>query len=181
MAGTTKFDSDGMPIPMAAPKKDTPVLDKDGMPVPASKKKDAAGSPSPSDSLPMPSQTEPPVGTSVSDPKQVTANYKNNSLTPKDVGDRPMPVGPPLEQISSALNNKGKNLSTWSKSGSDGYVKGLVDRHQDAQNQINQININEKSRAIHEANNPGELAKLEESEKYFRGQIGKEYEARKQK
>jgi hypothetical protein len=179
MAGTTiKFDKEGLPIPVAA-KKDTTVFDDEGLPIP--KKKDAAGSPSPSDSLPIHSQTEPPVGTSVSAPKQVTANYKNNSLTPKDVGDRPMPVGPPLEQISSALNNKGKNLSTWSKSGSDGYVKGLVDRHQDVQNQINQININEKSRAIHEANNPGELAKLEESEKYFRGQISKEYEARKQK
>src|ERR1700734_56198 len=134
MAGTTKFDSDGMPVPMAAPKKDTPSFDKDGLPIP--KKKDAAGSPSPSDSLPISSQTEPSVGTSVSDPKQVTANYKNNSLTPKDVGDRPMPVGPPLEQISSALNNKGKNLSTWSKSGSDDYVKGLVDRHQAVQKQI---------------------------------------------
>jgi hypothetical protein len=62
MAGTTKFDSDGMPIPMAAPKKDTTVLDKDGMPIP--KKKENAGSPSPSGSSPKPGQTGKPVNTS---------------------------------------------------------------------------------------------------------------------
>lgn len=185
MASTTKFDEEGLPIPPQPKKRpvnDT-VFDEEGLPIPPQfrKKKDVTGSPAPSDSSPKPTQTEQPVGTSGSDPKQVTANYKNNTITPKDLGGPAIPVGPPLEQISSALNNKGKNLSAWQNNSSDEYVKGLVDQKNNAANQLAQININAKNRMIYEANNPGEIAKLENSEKYFRGQIQKEYDARKQK
>jgi len=175
---TTRYDNEGLPIPVAS-QKDTSILDEDGLPVP--KKKGSDGSPSPSDSLPIPSQTEPHVDTGGSNPKQVTANYKNNVLTPKDVGSAPMPVGPPLEQISSALNNKGKNLSDWSKSSSDNYVKSLVDQHKAVQEQINQVTASAKNTAIYNANNPGGLDKLQDSEKYYRGQIQKSYDESKRK
>lgn len=157
-----------------------------------SKKKDtpvpgAGPTPSPSASSPKPAQTAPSVDTSASGSKAVTANYKNNSLTPKDVDDKPLgfQVGPTPDQISHAINNKGKNLDQWSNSASDGYIKSLVSQHQRAQQELAKLDATPGSGAVGDAEGMAKRKqdrdKLASAEQYFRGQIQKEYDAKKQK
>lgn len=181
MGKATRTTDDGLPIL----DRDTTIAGTtdDGLPIIKKKSAPGDGSPAPSGSSPNPNQTEPPVGTGGSDPKQVTANYKNNVLTPKDIGSKPMPVGPPLEQISSAINNKGKNLSDWSKSSSDNYVKSLVDQHKDVQDKIDLINgrSDKMVPAWKDTQDAKDLGDLEKSEKYYRGQIQKSYDESKKK
>lgn len=162
-------------------------MEDDGDQLPGLKKKEPAGSVSPSDSLPNTPATEPPVGTSASDPKQVTANFKNNSLTPKDIGGQPLGkmLGPSPDQISHAINNKGKNIEKWEKAPSDNYVTSLVNQHNDIQGKV--AALSQQQELTHQKNTPewnknqGQLTHLQESEKYLRGQIQKEYDARKPK
>lgn len=156
------------------------------------KKKDtpapgAGPTPSPSASSPKSAPTAPSVDTSASGSKAVTANYKNNSLTPKDVDDKPLDfqVGPTPDQISHAINNKGKNLDQWSNSASDGYIKGLVSQHQRAQQELAKLDATPGSGAVGDAEGMAKRKqdrdKLASAEQYFRGQIQKEYDAKKQK
>lgn len=174
MGKSVRTTDDGLPIL----DRDTTVsgTTDDGLPI--IKKKDAAGSPSPSDSSPNTGTTEPPVGTSGSDPKQVTANYKNNNLTPKNIGDQPVGDlgGPSPEQLSHGINNKGKNLSTWQTDQADGYVKSLVNQHQALQKKMADI---AEGGSLYDPN--VSIKQLSDQEQYLRGQIQKQYDSRKQK
>jgi hypothetical protein len=179
MAGTTiKFDKEGLPIP-AATKKDTTVFDDEGLPIP--KKKDAVGSPAPSDSSPKPSQTGQPVGTSVSDPKQVTANYKNGSLTPKDLG-KPMnmSLSLPIDQMAGLVNNKTKNIEKWQNAPTIvnilKYTKGL----QDTKKEQDQL-ANRQAYVGDVADYDSQMDALKGKENFFRSGIQKSYEAQKKK
>jgi hypothetical protein len=146
--------------------------------LPDIKKKDGAGSPSPSGSSPNQTPMEPPVNTGGSNPKQVTTNYKNNNLTPKDIGDQPVGDlgGPSPEQLSHGINNKGKNLSTWQNDQADGYVKSLVNQHRALQKKMADI---EEGGSQYDPN--VSRKQLTDQEQYLRGQIQKQYDARKQK
>lgn len=174
MGKSIRTTDDGLPIL----DRDTTIAGTtdDGLPI--LKKKQDAGSPSPSGSSPKPTQTEPPVSTSVSDPKQVTANFKNNNLTPKDIGDQPVgDLGAPSpEQLSHGVNNKGKNLSAWQNEKSDGYVKSLVNQHQAVQKRLTDIS---EGGSMYDPK--VSTKQLTDQEQYLRGQIQKEYDARKQK
>src|ERR1700733_551403 len=149
------------------------------------KKKDA-GSVSPSDSSPKQGKTEPPVGTSGSDPKQVTANFKNNSLTPKDVDD-PMGLnlGPSPDQISHAINNKGKNIDRAQNASTDNYISSVVKMHQDVQGKISQMDSRMGYRdAVASGNQEGfdaDLKSLKNQETRLRTEIQKNYDAKKEK
>ena len=101
------------------------------------KKKDT-GSVSPSASSPKPDQTGQPVGTAGSDPKQVTANYKNNSLTASDVG-KVNGDGITPDMVKNAINNNGKNLSDAKNAPSNYSSQYLVKQKQDVDAQIDKL------------------------------------------
>lgn len=180
---TRQFDDEGLPIPTGN-HADTSVLDKEGLPVP--KKKDT-GSASPLASSPNQGPTEPPVNISGSAPKQVTANYKDNSITPKDLGDQPLGqfTGPSLDQISGAINNKGKNIDKWSNAPSDNYISALVNQHQEVQGKIANMDNREGYRSAiisgDAANYESNLKNLKDRETYLRTEIQKNYDAKKSK
>ena len=101
------------------------------------KKKDT-GSVSPSASSPKPDQTGQPVNTGGSDPKQVTANYKNNSLTASDVG-KVNGDGITPDMVKNAINNNGKNLSDAKNAPSNYSSQYLVKQKQDVDAQIDKL------------------------------------------
>ena len=151
------------------------------------KKKDApAGSASPSASSPNTGTTEQPVGTSGSDPKQVTANFKNNSLTPKDVGDQPLGhfLGPSPEQLTHSINNKTKNIEQAQKAPADNYVSALVRQHQDAQKKVSELSMQNTGGGemlITDENQQTNLKNAKDHESYLRNEIQKNYDERKKK
>jgi hypothetical protein len=146
------------------------------------KKKDASGSPALSDSSPKPEQTAPPVNTSGSDPKQVAKNFKNNTLTPSDVGDKPLGefLGPSPEQLTGAINNKGKNLDSWQKAPTENYVTALVNQRNDVRRQIAE-KTDAQFRGASMSLNPNTLKDLQRQEQYLSGQIQKSYDYQKAK
>lgn len=160
-------------------------IEDNGDQLPGLKKKDA-GSLSPSDSSQKPGTTAPPVGTSGSDPKQVTANFKNNSLTPTDV-EQPsgMTLGPSPEQISHAINNKGKNIDRAQNASTDNYISSLVKMHQEVQGKISQMDSRMGYRdAVASGNQEGfesDLKNLKNQETRLRTEIQKNYDAKKEK
>jgi hypothetical protein len=145
------------------------------------KKEDTVGSPFPSGSLPKPVPTEPPVGIGGSDPKQVTANYKNNSLTAADVDQKPTggTPGPSPEQVSNAINNKGKNIDKWANSPSNLSSSFLVKEKQDVDGQIAQMDSFNSRKLAYGAGKSEEFEKqlndLKAKRDYLSGEIGKNY------
>src|ERR1700743_2475582 len=152
------------------------------------KKKDTAdGSVFPSDSSQKSVQTAQHVSTSGSDPKQFTSNFKNNSLTPKDVSDPRLGLAfaPPLDQISGAINNKGKNIDKWSKSPSNLSTSFLVKEKQDVDGKIaNMDSFQNRVMAGKEGqieNYDNELNTLKARKEYLDGEIDKSYKFQKEK
>jgi hypothetical protein len=160
-----------------------PAFDE-GKPFEEVKKKDTAGSVSPSDSSPKPAKTDQSVNISASDGAKAQ-NYKNATVTPDDVKDDRVgigtSVGPSFEQIARGINNKSKNLSKGYNAPSDGYVKSLVDQHLDIQNRIDKAK-SYKSQSMAFGGNTKQISDdlegLEKQEKYLRAQIQKEYKVR---
>lgn len=183
MSKSVRETDDGLPILS----KDTAVADTTGDGLPILKKKDGTGSLAHSDSSQNQGKTEPSENTSASDPKQVTVNYKNNSLTPKNIGEQPLGPfpGPTPDQLSHGINNKGKNLSNWGNAPSDAYITSLVNQHQEIQKKISDLgNIPTKVKG-EEVDVPieyrTEMNDLQKQEQYLRTEIQKTYDARKQK
>ena len=190
MGSTTNTTVDGLPILGKH-------VDEDTSDLPIIKKKDTPGAgptPSPSDSSPKPAPTEPPVGTSASDSKTVTANYKAGTLTSKDIDDKPLgfQVGPSAEELSAGINNKTKNLNRWSNAPGDAYVTSLVNQHQQAQKQLEDFDSETASAygagsykvledPTWQSKRKAQRDKIVASEQYFRGQIQKEYDEKKKK
>lgn len=144
------------------------------------KKEPADGSVSPSGSSQKQDQTGQPVSTSGSAAsKALTNNYKDNSITPDDLGQKPIsPIGPSPEQISHAVNNKGKNLDKWQRSSGDNYITSLVNQHQDAQKKLNEAY---QRQAMVGDVPESEIKNLSNFESTLRSDIQKAYDARKQK
>lgn len=144
------------------------------------KKKDTDGSVSPSDSSQKQGQTEQRVNTSGSAASKVLMNnYKNNSITPDDLGQRPIsPIGPSPEQISHGINNKGKNLDKWQRSSLDNYITSLVNQHKDTQKKLNEAY---QRQAMVGDVSESEIKNLSDFESTLRSDIQKSYDARKQK
>ena len=179
--GTTTNTSDGLPVLTKHDDQDTgelPILKKKGP--------GAGPIPSPSVSSPKPAPTAPSVDTSASGSKAVTANYKNNSVTPRDIDYKPgdFAIGISPEQISHAINNKGKNIDQWGNTPSDSYVKSLVDQRKGIQKQLSDIDSRVGSGAVQDTNNTDrqkKVADLSAFDQYLKTQIQKEYDATKQK
>lgn len=151
------------------------------------KKEDTVGSTYPSGSSPNQTKTEQSVNTSAS---VLQKNYKNNSITPSDVA----PTGPQdaknwkgltPEAVSTSINNKGINLSNWSNSSTDTYISSLVRQHQSTQKQIEQMTGPGVARFEAQQGSfdqyETQLKTLKDQESYLRGEITKNYEARKKK
>jgi hypothetical protein len=143
------------------------------------KKKEDTGSPAPSVSSPKLVQTEQPVGTSVSDQKPPTANFKNNSLTAKDVG----PVqgdGLTPDLVKDLINNKGIGLQRLQNEPSRLSTQYLLQKQQDLDRQIYSLGA--------ESHVPGvaglredkdRMAQLRSQRDFYQGEIQKNYEFEK--
>lgn len=176
MGKSIRSTDDGLPILT----KDSPDQDTTGDGLPILKKKDGAGSPAPLDSSPKPVQTARPVDTSGSGPKQVTANFKNNSVTPNEVsGSGNNGIGPTPDQISSAINNKGKNIDKDKNAPSNLSTQFLLKEKQSVQRQKNEL----ESQTLSAQEYPEDQIKahrdkinsLSDREAYLTNEIGKNY------
>lgn len=181
--GTTTNTSDGLPVLSRHDDQDTGGL-------PILKKKEPAGggpTPSPSASSPKPAQTAPSVDTSASGSKAVTANYKNNSITPKDIDYKPgdLAVGISPEQISYGINNKGKNIEQWANISSESYIKSLVSQRNGVQKQLSELDPRIGTGLIHVDTDDKQQDKRRDDlikyDQYLHTQIQKEYDATKEK
>lgn len=180
MGKALRTTDDGLPIL----EKDTTGSDitVEGLPI-IKKKESTAGSVSPSASSPNPEMTAPPVDTSGSDQKQLTQNYKNNSLTPKDVSDQPLglTLGPSPEQISHAINNKGENIRKISKAPTVTNITKDVSELQAVLKQKEELERLQKS-AYRMGNSEefnSQMNVINAKEKRIRTSIGNSYEAQK--
>lgn len=176
MGSTTNTTADGLPILGGHQHEDTGGL-------PILKKKDAPGAgptPSPSGSSPKPVPTAPPVDTSASGSKTVTANFKNNSLTPKDVGDNSASWSSPSpEQIANALNNKGKNIDKWKNSPSNLSSSFLVKEKQETDQELSKLeqtpmSVTEYGQQAVDAHKQ-KIESLKAKREYLNTEIGKNY------
>jgi hypothetical protein len=178
MGATTQSTADGLPVL----NRSTPVSDTtdDGLPILKKKQSAGAGSPSPSDSSPKPVQTEPSVDTSGSGPKQVTANYKNNSLTPSDVPGNG--TGPTPDMVAMAINNKGKNADKWKNSPSNQSSVSLLKQKNDVDAQISSINtMAAAARTGLLEDDKKKIDDLTARRDYLNGEINKNYNFVKEK
>lgn len=180
--GTTTNTSDGLPVLSRHDDQDTGGL-------PILKKKEPAGggpTPSPSASSPKPAQTAPLVDTSASGSKAVTANYKNNSITARDIDYKPgdMAVGISPEQISHGINNKGKNIEQWANIPSENYIKSLVSQRNGIQKQLSDLDSRVGSGSVADADQATRQKRrddLSDFDQYLKTQIQKEYDTTKEK
>ena len=149
------------------------------------KKEDTNGSPSLSASTPTQPKTGQSINTSESEQpkKELSNNYKNNTLTPEDISYKPAEVGfnglRPGE-ITSSINNKGSNLKKWSDAPSDNYISALVNQHQDLQRR--KYVLEKKLRDANLKDTPqNDLKNISDQESYLRTEIQKNYDSKKQK
>src|ERR1700753_2347750 len=114
-----------------------------------------------------------------SGPSPSVANYKNNSLTVKDVGDKPsgMLGGPSPDQIVDAINNKGKNLDRWKNAPSNYSSSFLVKEKQSVDGQIGEMDTFSNRQLAAKAGRldqyDQDLAALKARRDYLNGEISK--------
>jgi hypothetical protein len=181
MGKATKNTDDGLPILSGGDDQDT-----GGLPILKKKEDAGAGSPSPSDSSPISKKTAPDASTGGSGPKQVTANFKNQTLTPKDVSEQPLgfTLGPSPEQLAHSINNKTRNIDRWQNSPSNLATSFLVQRKKELDSKIANMDMPNNrmfaARGGRLESFEQQLSSLKNQRDYIDGQIDKTYQFEKQ-
>lgn len=182
MGKSVRNTDDGLPILSEGADQDTGGL-------PVLKKKDAApdGSPSPLDSSHISPKTGPGTSTGDSAQKQATANFKNQTLTPKDVSDDPtgFTLGPSPEQLAHSINNKTRNIDRWENTPSNLATSSLIKQKQDLDNRIGNMDRGDNrllaSRTGKLDQFEKEISGLKNQRDYIDKEIDKSYQFEKQR
>ncbi len=113
-----------------------------------------------------------------SNPKQVSTNYKNKTLTGKDIPPSKDNSGISADDTAKGINNKANNLEAASNAPSAINIQNYVKEHQSALNELNQLN---NRQAYVGDVTEDQLNAAKTKEQFYRSGIQKSYDEQKKK